>query len=785
MRPHGDNQWKLKGMKTALHHYQAIGAGRMREQEGASDARLCYGGLLSDEMGLGKTVMAIANMVDGRPDPSSKSRATLIITPAALQKQWYNEIRKHVDSDVGYIKNLLLYKSSIFQNDLAQVPVLSNFDVVIASYHEIVKSYPKKVYPLELTTDRAKEEWWANYFEENKGLLHRVKWHRIVLDEAQAIKNHTSRTSEGCWRLRGRFRWTLSGTPVVNSLEEFYAYFRFLKMFATGDYETWRKNYCKKGSEAALTRLRTMLEKIMIRRTHQDQLFGRPLITLPKAKEMETIMIDFTPIERAMYKIIRDRFVAKIKTWQNDGEAEKNYYSIFILLLRLRQLTAHFLLMQKTLKDLLHIEDLEKLWQLTETYESNSSDATRRQARALRAGLENIKIDDASRHRSTELPADIVDLTSDEISDDPLGSSFRNCLENMRDSGQWLKANMRSTCPACSNPPMNPQVTDCLHIYCLNCIDGLKREAELEGHDSIRCLECSVDFRDTWPTQAFVDAAQVLPPPTPPSDNTTEQTKVKGKSNTNVEEDVDWFKLPGPILRSSKTIEAVKQMKKWFAEDPTSKVLLFSQWRGVLRVFDRVCKEEDWPHTQFHGAMSFDARNKAIEAFTDNPDCRVLIAAMKAGGVGLNLTAANRVILIDLWWNIAMETQAFCRVFRIGQTREVEVVRFAVKNTVDVDIMKMQERKMREIDSAMEKKNRGGPGGLPTRDLMRLFGFMGDDEAQVDEFIFPNDPYERVDSDVEEFGGGDADGEPAVVIPSHITADMVYAPREDAEVNTS
>lgn len=63
-----------------------------------------------------------------------------------------------------------------------------------------------------------------------------------------------------------------------------------------------------------------------------------------------------------------------------------------------------------------------------------------------------------------------------------------------------------------------------------------------------------------------------------------------------------------------------------------------------------------------------------MKKFSEDNECFILLAGLKAGGVGLNLTAGNRVIIIDLWWNQFVETQAFCRVYRIGQEREVEVV---------------------------------------------------------------------------------------------------------------
>jgi SNF2 family DNA or RNA helicase len=83
--------------------------------------------------------------------------------------------------------------------------------------------------------------------------------------------------------------------------------------------------------------------------------------------------------------------------------------------------------------------------------------------------------------------------------------------------------------------------------------------------------------------------------------------------------------------------------------------------------------------------------------------------------VGLNLTMASKVIMIDPWWNSATEQQAFCRVFRIGQKEKTFMSRLCVKGTVDVRLMKMQERKEREIKKVMEE------GGKPVRGYVLFF----------------------------------------------------------------
>lgn len=116
----------------------------------------------------------------------------------------------------------------------------------------------------------------------------------------------------------------------------------------------------------------------------------------------------------------------------------------------------------------------------------------------------------------------------------------------------------------------------------------------------------------------------------------------------------------------------------------------------------RACQDEGWAAEQYHGKMSLGARDKAIRNFADNSDIRIFLASMRCGGLGLNLTMASKVIIMDPWWNNAAEQQAFCRVFRIGQKEKTFMTRLCVSNTVDARLIKMQDKKQKEIDQVME-----------------------------------------------------------------------------------
>ena len=95
--------------------------------------------------------------------------------------------------------------------------------------------------------------------------------------------------------------------------------------------------------------------------------------------------------------------------------------------------------------------------------------------------------------------------------------------------------------------------------------------------------------------------------------------------------------------------------------------------------------------------------------------------SLKAGGVGINLTEADYVVLFDPWWNPAAETQAIDRAHRIGQNRPVTVYRLVVRGTVEEKILELQERK-RELFRSVVDQDPSGPPGLSTEDLLGLLG---------------------------------------------------------------
>lgn len=141
---------------------------------------------------------------------------------------------------------------------------------------------------------------------------------------------------------------------------------------------------------------------------------------------------------------------------------------------------------------------------------------------------------------------------------------------------------------------------------------------------------------------------------------------------------------------SVKLDELVRELEENMGDH---KALVFSQFLGMLALIKEKLKEHNIPYTYFDGSFTAEQREKAIREFQDSPECRVFLISLKAGGMGLNLTAADYVYLVDPWWNPAVEQQAIDRTHRIGQTKNIFAYRLICKDSVEEKIMLLKEKK--------------------------------------------------------------------------------------------
>jgi non-specific serine/threonine protein kinase len=150
------------------------------------------------------------------------------------------------------------------------------------------------------------------------------------------------------------------------------------------------------------------------------------------------------------------------------------------------------------------------------------------------------------------------------------------------------------------------------------------------------------------------------------------------------------------------------------------KALIFSQFLGMLALIKEKMKELGVDYEYFDGSSTVAEREKAITRFQNDENCRVFLISLKAGGVGLNLTAADYVYIVDPWWNPAVEQQAIDRTHRIGQTKNIFAYRMICTDTVEDKILKLQERK-RNLAKDLITDDEGFVKSLTKEDVEYLF----------------------------------------------------------------
>ncbi|MBR2649478.1 MAG: SNF2 helicase associated domain-containing protein [Sediminibacterium sp.] len=150
------------------------------------------------------------------------------------------------------------------------------------------------------------------------------------------------------------------------------------------------------------------------------------------------------------------------------------------------------------------------------------------------------------------------------------------------------------------------------------------------------------------------------------------------------------------------------------------KALVFSQFLGMLALIKEKMKELGVDYEYFDGSSTVNERERAIQRFQNDDNCRVFLISLKAGGVGLNLTAADYVYIVDPWWNPAVEQQAIDRTHRIGQTKNIFAYRMICTDTVEDKILKLQERK-RNLAREVITDDEGFVKSLTKEDVEYLF----------------------------------------------------------------
>ncbi|PWY79259.1 hypothetical protein BO70DRAFT_338462 [Aspergillus heteromorphus CBS 117.55] len=732
--------WKIKGLKTSLYHFQLIGAAWMRDRENATHPP--HGGLFCDIMGFGKTIQSLANILDGKPtEPEDPVKTTLIVVPSHLVTHWKDQIIKHCEEQE--LGDVLVYKSSSRLETLDPVKSLEKYDIIITTYEEVRRSYPRCGFPAEVFDRQKIIDWWETRFDEEAGPLHQIKFLRIILDEGHLIKNHLSSVSIAVRGLTGRFKWVLSGTPIHNYLEEFYPHFLFLGVPCLGDFDYFTQTFCK--DENAHGRLVNLLRSFLFRRTHQSRLFSLPVIKLPDVKE-RIVRVDFCEVEQEIYNAIEEVYIENINRKAHVEQPKLDQYRCFLaMILHLRMFCSHLLTTQVIVKRLLsdgHLMTVLVRLAKRAVNQEHPSFKIVRWLISVRMNTTVLTSEDSNKAPSLYTEA----LHGDRAK---LTESYYKFMCDLHEDGQWDERLERASCPKCNFVPVNAVITSCQHMYCEECYYSLLDDDMTSADGKPICVHCSNVIEEA----AYEALKEIeLDPPEkeePQQKKTKKQLQRKKKATKKMprgkyyhvampgpadeeddkpdaDEETDWIPVCAEHMPSAKLTKTCEIISEWLAGDPSVKVVVFTQFLDCVRILSIMYQAQGWECRCLTGKMRMAAREESMEEFrAKDGNVKVLIASLRAGGIGLDLSAANKCILVDLWWNEAIQEQAFCRLFRIGQESKVEFVKILVNNTIDENLHELQTKKTAEITGTIGEDVLKGRETI--ENLLEMFAYVETD----------------------------------------------------------
>ena len=629
-------------------------------------------------MGLGKTIQMISLILthtrpsitysddeSGRSNPKNQltknvGKGTLVIAPLALIKQWEGELDTKVE-DSHKLKVLVHHGPQRTRRPQD----LEKYDVVITTYQTLVSEH-------------------GNSSDELKVGCFGVHWFRVVLDEAHTIKNKKAKATQACRHLRSEYRWCLTGTPLQNNLDELQSLISFLRIKPYDDISVWREQITRPLSNGrggmAIRRLQYYLKAFMKRRTKDVLKVEGGLQARGKGdgqkdvghtfqiteRKIEKVVSRFTPKEQSYYDKLQSRTDKSIAKLMED--AKMNYASALVLLLRLRQACDHAQLIEKSLTkyrdnyticparikdnpsknqasdDVDEVADLLGGLNVGVTqcevcqFELSPEEVASKQARCeiCQGDLEELLTAESSKSKSKKKVKaknkerrarrrQIIDSDDEEEGDwvvpkgersvDSLGRAGGSDDENVEGGGEWLASDdsetgeEESVVVAGSHQKKKPKAAN------LDSADG--DESEGESNDDDSAAESDPDASD---------------------EASTDDSDASGSSRAATQQ----------LILSTKIRDLLRILRR---ESAAHKFIVFSQFTTMLDLVEPFLRRHGVRFTRYDGSMRNDAREASLHRLRTDPKTRVLLCSLKCGALGLNLTAASRVVILEPFWN--------------------------------------------------------------------------------------------------------------------------------------
>ena len=641
-----------------------------------------YGGVLCDEMGLGKTLCFVSLILRNpvhrlerkkklsiklrevipplspkrSPKPSPKlstitdkenhylraSRATLICCPNRLCNQWLEEIQKYTSIPLKiYLLGTKNHLDHIMYEDLITA------DVVIVSF--------------SFLTHR------SSYHLQDRIKLNQLKWYRVIIDEGHETILKERRligervTSETILGLKGTYKWVCTGTPFDRGIANLDAILTYLN---NGQYEETNQVYLNMNSV-----IYDYLISHYFRRNTKESI---KICLIPTTIE-ENVFLEFTPTERAIYDNANGDATRQMQLCTSIliSDVDSNIIGNRITSMENlnRTMCEHFREKIEEMREQLQ-EHQQMIPEIQEESDAVIADLdgnikiAQNELQTFAKFLNNMTSQQRVRHqklleeiagfhelrKKAKISAKGRIKTQEEniVKNQALIDKFQDQLTRFTELN--LDKLKGEQCPLCMDSYKTVAITSCGHIVCHECANLI-----FIGRQTARCPHCRQEipktkmrFTSLGPTQD-----QVL------------------------DEDINQW--------GTKMAYLISDLTKVF-ENPEERVIIFSQWKKMLHLVSEVLTENEVKHVFCQGNIH--TISNSIRRFKKERDCRVILLSSETCSSGSNLTEATRVYLLDTINSDAehaktIENQAIGRVQRLGQTKNVKIIRLMMKNTIE------------------------------------------------------------------------------------------------------
>eukprot|EP00948_MAST-09A_sp_MAST-9A-sp1_P004216 g4216.t1 len=707
------------------------------------------GGFLCDDMGVGKTIQMctlIAYSYSKHPRQANEA-GVLIICPMSVMSNWQTQLKEHIEETCSL--------SVYIYHGISRCPdVLFNYDVVITTYGMVTTDFNRspwlqtknEAHGGNLTDPNAMSRSLMafsstyqnsqnsqnnqnsqisqktvsgsintsakpNVYNDSQGLFAKEKiWRRIILDECHTIRNRNTRSFKSCDALQAKNRWGLTGTPVINGGDDLQSLFSFLKVDPLTDVTTWKRAIgrgLKTGDELSFARLRCLTKSLCMRRTKaiiQDKLPNRSI---------DIVSISLDGCQKEAYDLIfsgaKFVFDAALNSEVGSSVVLSQYSKVLEVLTRLRQICcSHELVNEERMQAARELKDYIEIFKKERATKNAKGEVVQ-----VRLSKKEVDV------LFAKLTAAVMGSSLLPNSGSNLNGESPSSISNIDNNNINLCPEECCICFETLDEKTSSILMKCQHVFCNTCLRKISDQSGKcplcrapYSKSDMMSVEKLRQLQDTQKEKENEDPNTNLS-----NENAVKKTDVAGKETGCIPKEKsdnnnDDF-VPVKIVRLLQDAKTIREKKE--------KVLIFSNFTSFLDLVRNHFSKSGIGCVSITGKQTPRQRSDAIKAFKNDPNVTAFLISMKAGGTGLNLVTANHCYICDVWWNYSTEEQAMDRCYRIGQKKDVKVVRFCIENSIEERILELQERKRAVAKGAMRRISANELRKTKVDELRRIF----------------------------------------------------------------